>query len=320
MNNKKILSILILGIFVTSIVSAGLWDWMTDEPQMSPRARRSNEDNLWDTEWCDRGHPCGAGEGDCDSSRDCLTGYCASNVGADKEKPYYQLIKDAFPGKSDRWRRRMDVCECRGDLVWDAGKKECVEERICTDSDGGLDYYEKGEVVRGGSLILEDSCLSNGITLHEKACKSDGEVWTESYDCSSEGKVCKDGACVEDIDKFYGEAIEFRKIKFTIVDDSNIGVQSYDSYEESWSKVISLTEGQSISSDYILRVEEFSVTPFLVKLSMEAYPKNTYLIPTNVDTKMWIRNNSGLFEGVYSSNLDEMEFLLMPKKLFSLKI
>lgn len=77
-------------------------------------------------------------------------------------------------------------------------------ELVCNDSDGGLNYYEKGEVQvtnafgSGKDFSDSDWCTNGSVSLlNEKHCSSSSVSGTKSYDCASEGKVCRDGACVE---------------------------------------------------------------------------------------------------------------------------
>ncbi|MEN9625982.1 MAG: hypothetical protein RL557_310 [archaeon] len=62
----------------------------------------------------------------------------------------------------------------------------------CTDSDNGKNYSIKGKTCLG-KRCLEDSCNRNNLT--EFFCGK-GIIRNESYDCSKEGKICSDGACV----------------------------------------------------------------------------------------------------------------------------
>jgi hypothetical protein len=69
---------------------------------------------------------------------------------------------------------------------------------ICTDSDGGEDYYTKGTVsgyINGVKYSYSDSCSQPGDTnpLNEYVCTSDGFYTSLSYDCPN---GCSDGACV----------------------------------------------------------------------------------------------------------------------------
>ena len=75
----------------------------------------------------------------------------------------------------------------------------------CSDSDGGKDYFEKGETVRGvvtdsgGSAGAKiDRCDYKGEVLTEYYCGEDKSILSTSYTCP--GK-CEDGACVEGDDE-----------------------------------------------------------------------------------------------------------------------
>jgi len=76
----------------------------------------------------------------------------------------------------------------------------------CTDSDGGKNYYEKGNVQgvfreEGREGKAEDYCIinmnSDNPSLVEFYCNDEGKVDAmPTYDCTSEGKICQNGACV----------------------------------------------------------------------------------------------------------------------------
>jgi hypothetical protein len=77
----------------------------------------------------------------------------------------------------------------------------------CVDSDDGLDYNQKGIVSEyrdgNGPFTSVDVCVQKGgvqgIHLSEGYC-SNGGYKKEVYDCSLDGRVCDDGACVvEDV-------------------------------------------------------------------------------------------------------------------------
>ena len=72
----------------------------------------------------------------------------------------------------------------------------CVNSS-CTDTDGGIDYYTKG-FVSTSYMDSEDSCDVNNNFLHELYCKEDGSFDVSEHSCLNEGKVCEDGACIED--------------------------------------------------------------------------------------------------------------------------
>ncbi len=65
------------------------------------------------------------------------------------------------------------------------------DQKKCTDSDGGLNYYTKGTVT--GSETLEDFCV-NTIKLSEALCNNDGREAYAQYDCPS---GCSNGACIQ---------------------------------------------------------------------------------------------------------------------------
>jgi hypothetical protein len=97
----------------------------------------------------------------------------------------------------------------------------------CTDSDGGINYYERGEItteiIEWNSLDQRpadegrgqmDSCVeppkghpyylnATQVFVRERYCKSsdDIEVEYEDYDCNSEEMVCWEGACVEETEE-----------------------------------------------------------------------------------------------------------------------
>ncbi len=71
----------------------------------------------------------------------------------------------------------------------------------CTDSDGGKNYYSKGQAMLSTGANLIDSCPTNspykaGITLLEAYCTNESPfVVYQEYNCS---KGCKDGACIKE--------------------------------------------------------------------------------------------------------------------------
>jgi parallel beta-helix repeat protein len=68
---------------------------------------------------------------------------------------------------------------------------------VCSDSDGGLDYFNKGLVIsRAGDESVEDFC--EGDFLLEGTCDEQGGK-AYSYQCPS---GCEDGACVCDLRRF----------------------------------------------------------------------------------------------------------------------
>jgi len=66
-----------------------------------------------------------------------------------------------------------------------------VEENICDDSDGGKDYYIRGQTTDSGITRIDDCGRDNKV--QEYYCTSSNRVEHELYPCPS---GCKDGACI----------------------------------------------------------------------------------------------------------------------------
>jgi hypothetical protein len=88
------------------------------------------------------------------------------------------------------------VCE-NGACVEGSKVGEVEEEAVCTDSDGGDNYYVKGVISMYGSPVQEDECVSSLGILNEFVCGQDGTPMAipGGYQCPS--GVCENGACVE---------------------------------------------------------------------------------------------------------------------------
>lgn len=70
---------------------------------------------------------------------------------------------------------------------------EDCKSKICKDSDGGKNYYEKGYITTGYRHIdAEDTCISEKI-LKEYYCDN-GEISSVNYTCSN---GCKNGECIK---------------------------------------------------------------------------------------------------------------------------
>jgi len=72
----------------------------------------------------------------------------------------------------------------------------------CIDSDGGKNYDVYGTVTKiysYGNRTYADSC-TDSKNLNEKYCIGN-YLYTATYDCSKVGKVCKDGACIKEINE-----------------------------------------------------------------------------------------------------------------------
>jgi len=123
--------------------------------------------SVWNWDYCTPECPCDAGEGDCDKDSDCITGYCANNVGAN----YGQTSS-------------MDVCE----------EKITTVVPICTDTDGGKDYFAKGATkgLTADNLIEERTDYCSGDNVIEWYCSDEYRTNT-NYTCPY---GCSNGACI----------------------------------------------------------------------------------------------------------------------------
>jgi len=72
-----------------------------------------------------------------------------------------------------------------------------IETTICTDSDGGKDYYVKGYTINENGVRDDDVCMSDpeGKVLNEYYCDENGGKGIE-YTCPN---GCSDGACICDM-------------------------------------------------------------------------------------------------------------------------
>lgn len=114
--------------------------------------------SLWSWEYCTPGCPCKAGEGDCDTDSDCVTGHCAQNVGGDY-------------GQSSN----MDVCEEEPialpdlevtDLTWGSSSIKAGETTSFVAgirNNGSKDVTEPFDVSIGGSVFTVDSLAAGEV-------------------------------------------------------------------------------------------------------------------------------------------------------------
>ena len=68
----------------------------------------------------------------------------------------------------------------------------CPEIQTCTDSDGGKNYYEKGETCFGETCKKDFCSTDNENYLVEYYCQKEDDMGSDWYNCSN---GCKDGAC-----------------------------------------------------------------------------------------------------------------------------
>jgi len=73
----------------------------------------------------------------------------------------------------------------------------CVEEinttSVCTDTDGGINYYIKGDSTDSTKTLIE-GCINNTTTIREFYCGEDGKIYNEDYTCPN---GCADGYCIQ---------------------------------------------------------------------------------------------------------------------------
>ncbi len=67
----------------------------------------------------------------------------------------------------------------------------------CTDTDGGVNYYQVGTATDSSGNQLRDRCApgsgagyGNGTAIVEYFCNPDGSAGSTTYDCATEGKAC----------------------------------------------------------------------------------------------------------------------------------
>ncbi len=101
---------------------------------------------------------------------------------------------------NDGWLSSIDVSALvskllpyKSDYYW----RVCEVEATCDDSsDGGINYAVKGNITEWGQTIPE-FCINNTNVLKELFCNETTGVSDEiNFDCSNEGKICEEGACV----------------------------------------------------------------------------------------------------------------------------
>ncbi|MBU1204711.1 MAG: DNRLRE domain-containing protein [Nanoarchaeota archaeon] len=92
--------------------------------------------------------------------------------------------------------------------------EDCKEETICTDSDGGKDYYVKGTASgeaywKDEYVTKTDACYNcNNLAVTFDSCDTGPDCCVSDWYCNMDGKVssaslncpygCEDGACIEE--------------------------------------------------------------------------------------------------------------------------
>jgi len=172
---------------------------------------------------------CGLGEDYCNCPEDCGQGKC-KELNATFTNAYGSECGDA------NYNHIADFCGYLGDPLKDGkvdfedlmvyatnyGNESWCEQQlektfdpcnqiICTDSDGGKDYYVKGttygttkctdqsecspSTVNDECGVCDPVCHQSETILQEFYCGEDGYLYVESYTCPN---GCEDGACIEE--------------------------------------------------------------------------------------------------------------------------
>jgi len=79
------------------------------------------------------------------------------------------------------------------------------EEGDCEDSDGGMNYYEKGEVISELNIYIYEDFCNDETSLEENYCSDTGRIASKAVECPF---GCKDGACVKKDESSEKEPIE----------------------------------------------------------------------------------------------------------------
>ncbi len=111
---------------------------------------------LWDWYYCSNTSPCSAGGGDCDADSECLTGYCAPNVGL-----HYN--------QSSRF---IDVCECPTGTIWDGN-------RCASPSDTDDEDEEDEEDDETAALTMQIECVT-GLLDEVKDAELKKKIFTST--------------------------------------------------------------------------------------------------------------------------------------------
>ena len=87
-------------------------------------------------------------------------------------------------------------CIVQSGCVWSEGTSVESPTIVCTDSDGGRDYFVRG-LTSNSSNTFRDGCINGINNVKEFYCKPDpdGKIYSENYTCLN---GCADGACVKD--------------------------------------------------------------------------------------------------------------------------
>ncbi len=181
-------------------------------------------------------------ERSCGSGEQCISGECVNLPCSDsdlgKEAEVRGSVMQGGSEHVDRCSGNFGVIEyfCSGDQA-DSVEIECAEghecidgaciEAVCTDSDSGHDYSEKG-TVRYLGKTNQDSCYSD-ITVLEYYC-SGNSIAYERISCVP-GEYCSDGRCIESVCTKDVENLSIRELDEIEEYDSNVLLEDGDLIE-----------------------------------------------------------------------------------------
>lgn len=147
----------------------------------------------------------------------CGATYSTMTITANCEgKPYYWRWNAEYGAPNACWYTTCEsYCNIKGFDGWEISDDEytCVcggdtsssppsSGANCTDTDGGRIYDVFGTVTLSNGSVFNDSCAGN--QLSEYTCDVIPGIAQYSlfvYDCTSEGKICQNGACVEEVEE-----------------------------------------------------------------------------------------------------------------------
>lgn len=177
--------------------------------------------------------------------------------------------KDVFRGLVDEvaiWNRSLSQDEVNylynqgnglsllSEVSSDGGSSNMTQNATCYDSDGGLNYYVKGNVSIGGNLRGVDFCHADG-RVDEAYCYDNFTLGSVEQECPN---GCVDGACVNSTQDSCQEITDFMKNPTDLILDGNEWVLNYN-YSDSSSygiySYVSFMGQDDYSSNYVY-VEE----------------------------------------------------------------
>lgn len=223
---------------------------------------------------------CGGSCGTCEGGYECTEWNCIKSV-TDCIEPYHKLTLDGeciWNCEEGTEPGLQGECICKTGYIKtgvdDSGRIICIaiynpQNTICSDSDGGLDYYKKGKITIEGkegslsdicviktkenSYISSFECNGDNCFLEETDCDSPSESYrlpfpVSYYKCPDS---CREGVCTEN----YKE----NKKDLSLYSDKEIFLISDKNWQEvlPWVSATTWTEisknNEEISGDYIIR-------------------------------------------------------------------